>query len=397
MPIVDVHPTRSAGCEVSFVLPCLNEANSLEACIREARACVEANGLDAEIIVADNGSTDGSQEIARRAGARVVDVPEKGYGAALSGGIRASRGRYIIMGDSDMSYDFGEGMKFVSKLREGYDLVMGNRFWGGIEAGAMPPLHRYFGNPFLSMVGRVLFRSPARDFNCGLRAFSREAFDRMDVRTTGMEFAGELVIKAQTRGMRVTEVPIRLRKDQRGRRPHLRSFRDGWRNLRFMLVMSPRWVLMVPGMVLGLAGLVLMLAVAFGPVTVGGVRLDLHTLVAASLMVLTGYQAAVTGAAMRLFTMEAELGPTSGFLRGLHALFTLERGCVAGGAAALAGLVMIGIPTVQWARAGFQGALDSEVTLRLMIIGATLAALGVQTVLMSFVMSMFSIKYRRRI
>ncbi len=399
LPVVDLHPAGAerAEIEVTFVLPCLNEANSLAGCIRAAQRCVEEGGLRAEVVVADNGSTDGSQEIARGLGARVVDVAEKGYGSALMGGIRAARGRYVIMGDSDMSYDFGEGMKFVAKLREGFELVMGNRFAGGISPGAMPPLHRYFGNPFLTMMGRILFRSPAGDFNCGLRAFSKEAFERLDCRTTGMEFASEMVIKGQLKRLRVTEVPIRLHKDQRGRAPHLRSFRDGWRNLRFMLVMSPRWTLLIPGCVLGLLGLVLTLLVALGPVNIAGVQLDLHTLVASSLMLVVGYQLCVTGAAMRLYALETELGPMPALLKRLHAVFSLERGCIAGVISTLAGLTLIGIPTVRWAASGLHGSLDSAVTLRLMILGGLLVAVGVQTVLMSFVMSMFSITYRRRI
>jgi hypothetical protein len=396
---VDLHPpeARAYEYEVSFVMPCLNEANSLVGCIRAAQKCIRDNNLSAEIVIADNGSTDGSQDLARAAGARVVDVVEKGYGNALTGGIRAAKGRYIIMGDSDMSYDFGEGMKFVEKLRAGYELVMGNRFRGGIVPGAMPPLHRYFGNPFLSLLGKFFFGCPSGDFNCGLRAFTKEGFTRMDVRTTGMEFASEIVIKARLKQLRFAEVPITLHKDQRGRPPHLRSFRDGWRNLRFMMVMSPRWTLLVPGAVLSVLGLALLLAVAFGPVHVAGVQLDLHTLVAASMMLIVGYQFAVTGAAMRLYTLETELGPMPDLLKRLHAVFTLERGCIAGGVATLAGLGMLAVPTVEWARTGLTGTLDTPVTLRLMIIGATLVALGVQTLMMSFVMSMFSIKYRRKI
>lgn len=399
LPIVDLHPPAAVAgdVEVTFVLPCLNEANSLEACILAAKSCIEQHGLRGEIVVADNGSTDGSQDIARRNGARVVDVPEKGYGSALTGGIRAARGTYIIMGDSDMSYDFGEGMKFIEKLRAGHDIVMGNRFQGGIKPGAMPPLHRYFGNPFLSMLGRIIFGCPVGDFNCGLRAFSKAAFERMDARTTGMEFASELVIKSQLKRLRFAEVPITLHKDQRGRRPHLRSFRDGWRNLRFMLVMSPRWTLIIPGTLLASLGLVLTALVAFGPVHIAGVQFDLHTLVAASMMLLMGFQLLVTGAAMRLYTLEADLGPMPDILRRAHQTFSLERGCIAGVLLGLAGLAMIGVPTLQWAMSGLHGTMDSAVTMRLMIIGGTLAALGVQTVLMSFVMSMFSIKYRRRI
>ena len=399
MPIVDTHPMGAelAEYELSFVMPCLNEANSLAGCIRAAQECAAKHGLAAEVIVADNGSTDGSQKIATDLGARVVDIKVKGYGSALTGGITAARGKYIIMGDSDMSYDFGEGMKFVEKLRAGADIVMGNRFQGGIDPGAMPPLHKYFGNPFLSFVWKFLFGCPVGDFNCGLRAFSKEAFQRMDVRTPGMEFAGELVIKSQLKGLKFAEVPIKLHKDQRGRPPHLKSFRDGWRNLRFMLTMSPRWTLLIPGLTLALIGLILMAVVATGPVKISGVQLDLHTLVAASLMLVLGYQFAVTAAAMRRYTMAEEVGPVPELLEKAYGIFTLERGVVAGVLGVLAGVLLVGVPTVQWARSGFVGELHNQVTLRYMIIGSTLVALGAQTVLMSFVMSMFSIKYRRKI
>lgn len=399
MPIVDTHPveTERAEFELAFVLPCLNEANSLAGCIRAAQECIAKNGLAAEIILADNGSTDGSQEIARRMGARVVDIKVKGYGSALAGGIAAARSKYIIMGDSDMSYDFGEAMKFLDKLRAGADFVMGNRFKGGIDPGAMPPLHRYFGTPFLSMIGKILFRFPVGDVNCGMRAFSKDAFIRMDVRTPGMEFASELIIKCQLHGLRFAEVPITLHKDQRGRPPHLRSFRDGWRHLRFMLAMSPRWTLLFPGLALATLGAILMALVAPGPFKIGGVYLDIHTLIAASLMLVLGYQFAVTAAAMRRYTMAEEVGPVPELLEKAYGIFTLERGVVAGVLGVLAGLALVAVPTVQWAQDGFGTGLHTPVTLRYMIIGSTLVALGTQTVLMSFVMSMFSIKYRRKI
>lgn len=399
MPIVDTHPAGAEreSCEVTFVMPCLNEANSLAGCIQAAQRCIAENGLSAEIVIADNGSTDGSQEIARSLGARVVDIKVKGYGSALSGGINAARGKYIIMGDSDMSYDFGEGMKFVERLRAGADLVMGNRFKGGIKPGAMPPLHKYFGNPVLTFIGKFLFGCPSGDFNCGLRAFSKEAFQKMDVRTMGMEFASELVIKARLKRLKFDEVPITLHKDQRGRPPHLRSWRDGWRNLRFMLVMSPRWTLLVPGVTLATLGLVLMALVAAGPFRVLGVGLDLNTLVAASLMLVVGYQFAVTAAAMRLYTLAEEVGPMPEMLEAANGVFTLERGLIAGGVGVVAGLLLVGVPTVQWAQAGLGDLHNQGQTLRYMIIGSTLVALGAQTMLMSFVMSMFSIKYRRKI
>ncbi|HJN81714.1 MAG TPA: glycosyltransferase family 2 protein, partial [Verrucomicrobiota bacterium] len=241
--------------EVSVVMPCLNEAETLAVCIQKATRCLAENGVSGEIIVADNGSTDGSRAIAEADGARVVPVEAKGYGSALMGGIAAARGRFVIMGDADDSYDFSALMPFIERLRDGSDLVMGNRFRGGIAPGAMPPLHRYLGNPVLSGLGRLFFRCPAGDFHCGLRGFSRAAYDRMKLQTTGMEFAGEMVVKSTLLGLRIAEVPTTLSPDGRSRPPHLRSWRDGWRNLRFMLLFSPRWLFLYPGLLLMLIGL----------------------------------------------------------------------------------------------------------------------------------------------
>jgi hypothetical protein len=392
MPKIDLEP--SDAVEVSFVMPCLNEARTLEHCIRAALRCIEENGLSGEVIVADNGSTDGSQELARRCGARVVDVVAKGYGNALMGGIAGARGRYIVMGDSDQSYDFGEAMPMIAKLRTGDDLVMGNRFAGRIMPGAMPFKHQYFGNPVLSQIGRIVFKVPVGDFNCGLRAFSRDAYDKMNVRSTGMEFASEIVIKARLRKMRIGEVPITLHKDGRGRPPHLRSWRDGWRNLRFMLTLSPRWTLFIPGAALALVGAVLGAAVATGPVHVWGVRLDLHTLAAAAMMLIVGYQGMVAGAAMRIFGLAEQIGPPSPFLEKAFKVFTLERGVIAGVLSVIAGLAFIAIPVWAWIRTGL-GELEFERTLRPMIVGCTLLALGVETVLMSFVLSMLGMERKR--
>lgn len=375
--------------EVSFVMPCLNEARTLEACIRAAQRCLSEHGISGEVIVADNGSTDGSQTIAAALGARVVDVPAKGYGSALMGGIAAARGRYIVMGDADDSYDFTEAWPMIQLLREGHDLVMGNRFKGRIMPGAMPLKHKYLGNPVLTRIGRVFFKVPVGDFHCGLRAFSRAAYERLDVRTPGMEFASELVIKAQTRGMRLAEVPVTLRKDGRDRPPHLRSWRDGWRHLRFMLTLSPRWTLFIPGAALTLLGLVLGGLVATGPVRIGGVRLDVHTLIAAGLMVLVGYQSMLTGAAMRIFALPGEIGPPSRRVQRTFSFFTLERGVIAGLLVCLGGLACLALPVTLWVRGNF-GDLEPERTLRPMIVGSVLMALGVQTVLMSFVLNMLA-------
>ncbi len=381
--------------EVSFVMPCLNEAETVAQCIQAAQDCIKENGLEAEVIVADNGSTDGSQAIARRCGARVVQVPERGYGNAIMGGFAAARGKYLIMGDADLSYDFGEVMPFIEKLREGYQLVMGSRFSGEIEAGAMPWSHRWIGNPVLSWLGRRLFSSRVSDFHCGLRALTKESYVAMGIRTTGMEFASEIVVKASVRGMRVAEVPITLHPDGRTHPPHLRSFRDGWRHLRFLLMLSPRWTLFFPGAILALVGVSLAGLVLFGPAQIGRLTLDVHTLIAGSLFTLVGYQTMTTAIAARIYALEEEIGPPAPWLERASNIFTLERGLIAGGFVVLCGLGMIGVLTWRWASSGF-GPLDLNVTLRPMLVGSTLVALGIQTLLMSFVYGMLGIKKSRR-
>ncbi len=376
-------------------MPCLNEAETVTQCIQAAQDCIKENGLEAEVIVADNGSTDGSQAIARRCGARVVQVPERGYGNAIMGGFAAARGKYLIMGDADLSYDFGAVMPFIEKLREGYQLVMGSRFSGKIEPGAMPWSHRWIGNPVLSWLGRRLFSSRVSDFHCGLRALTKESYVAMGIRTTGMEFASEIVVKASVRGMRVAEVPITLHPDGRTHPPHLRSFRDGWRHLRFLLMLSPRWTLFFPGAVLALAGVSLAGLVLFGPAQIGRLTLDVHTLIAGSLFTLVGYQTMTTAIAARIYALEEEIGPPAPWLERASNIFTLERGLIAGGFVVLCGLGLIGVLTWRWASSGF-GPLDLNVTLRPMLVGSTLVALGIQTLLMSFVYGMLGIKKKGR-
>jgi len=387
--------TRDPGeVEVSFVMPCLDEAETLGPCIEAARRCIEANELSAEIIIADNGSVDDSAQIAQRGGARVVAVEERGYGAALMGGIESARGRYIVMGDCDLSYDFAEAMPFVDKLRAGDDLVMGSRFAGRILPGAMPWHHRWIGNPVLSAVGRTLFRSSISDFHCGLRAFTKHAYEKMRLRTTGMEFASEMVVKATVRDMQVSEVPIILHPDGRSRAPHLRSWRDGWRHLRFMLLLSPLWTLFVPGLALAVLGTLLTSLLYPGPVTIGGVTFDIHTMIAGSLFLLVGYQMMTVAVAARIYALTEEIGPPAPWLVDAFDVFTLERGLLAGALLTAAGVAVIASTFFIWAGVDF-GSLDPRQTIRPMLVGSTCVALGFQTLLMSFVYSMLGIQRSR--
>lgn len=380
--------------EVSFVLPCLDEAETLPACLRAIREAIETGGLDAEIIVADNGSTDGSQAIAEQHGARVVDVAERGYGNALMGGFEAARGRFLIMGDADESYDFRESLPMVDALRDGADMVMGSRLRGRIEPGAMPWLHRWLGNPVLSFVGRLLFRTPVSDFHCGMRAITRAALHDLGLRTAGMEFASEMVVKAAARGLQIAEVPITLHPDGRSRPPHLRTWRDGWRHLRFMMVLSPRWTLFVPGLLLTLVGVLGVAALSLGPVAVGDVVFDIHTMVVASLLVVVGYQAVGAAVAARIFAVEEEIGPAAPWMQRAYNHFSLERGILGGVILTLLGGGLIGTAAFGWAETGF-GELDPRITLRPVILGATLAAVGMQTLALSFVYSMLGIRRKR--
>ncbi len=380
--------------EVSFVMPCLNESETLEACIVEAAKCIAANDLDAEIVIADNGSTDDSAEIARRAGARVVSVPRPGYGSALMGGFDAARGRYLIMGDADMSYDFSEAMPMIERMRDGADMVMGSRFKGTIEPGAMPFLHRWLGNPVLTGLGRLFFRAKISDFHCGLRGITKEAYQGLNLHTTGMEFASEMVVKASAHGLDIAEVPVTLRPDGRSGRPHLRTWRDGWRHLRFMLVLSPRWTLFVPGLLMFLVGFVGLVALGFGSIRIGSATLDVHTMVVAAMLVIVGYQAMTIAMAMRIFALTEDLGLPAPGLQKAFRWLTLERGIIAGLILAVVGLGFIGSEALSWAGDSFP-ALDPTSSLRPVIVGATLAVVGVQTVLMSFAYSMLGIERRR--
>jgi glycosyltransferase involved in cell wall biosynthesis len=382
--------TSTDGVELTIVMPCLNEALTLARCIRKARSFLETSGVRGEIVIGDNGSIDGSQEIARRHGARVVDVPIRGYGAAVQAASLSARGRFIIMGDSDDSYDFENLMPFVEKLREGYDLVMGNRFTGCIEPGAMPWKNRMIGNPVLSGIGRLFFRTAARDLHCGIRGYSMAALKRMDLRTTGMEFASEMVIKAALLGMRMIEVPATLAKDGRDRPPHLRPWRDGWRHLRFMLLYSPRWLFLYPGAACMLAGLVAGLSLLRGPIHVGRVTLDVHTLFFAGIAVLIGYQAILFATFSKIFAANSGLIPQNRLLDRLFDYFTLEVGLVVGGALLAMGLTGSAYSFMLWNRQSF-GEMDPHHLLRVIIPSGVCLALGIQTILSSFFLSVLGL------
>ncbi|TAJ18342.1 MAG: glycosyltransferase family 2 protein [Planctomycetota bacterium] len=377
--------------EVSFVLPCLDEAETLGACLDEIAQCIAQGGYAAEVIVADNGSRDGSQRIARERGARVVEVAERGYGSALRAGFLAARGRYLVMGDSDLSYDFREAPALVELLRGGCDLAMGSRFRGRIEQGAMPWKHRWLGNPVLSWIGRRLFAVRVSDFHCGLRALSKDAFLRMHTCTSGMEFASELVVRAALSGMHIGEAPVTLRPDGRSRAPHLRSFRDGWRHLRYLLCMAPRFTLALPGLFVMLVGLVAAALTARGTFWVGAVGFDIGTLVAGALALVVGYQWVTAAIAVRLFAHTSAFGPASPRLERAFGFFRLELGLAAGALCALAGLALVVARLLEWRAAGY-GRLDPSESARAMIGAATLIALGAQTVFASFVYSMYGLQ-----
>jgi glycosyltransferase involved in cell wall biosynthesis len=379
--------------ELSVVMPCLNEATTLESCIRNAQRVLQEANLGGEVVVADNGSTDGSPDIAERLGARVVHVKAKGYGNALMGGIAAASGKYIVMGDADGSYDFGHVPRFVEKLREGADLVMGNRFRGGIQKDAMPPLHKYFGNPALTRIGRLFFRSQVGDFYCGMRGFRKDAYQKMGLRTTGMEFATEMVVKATLLKLRVTEVPTTLSPDGRNRPPHLRTWRDGWRTLRFFLLYSPRWLFLYPGTALMLVGSGLGLWLLPAPRTVGSVTLDVHTILYGAAFVLLGFQAIAFAVFTKLFAISEGLLPPDPLLDKLFRYMTLEVGLAAGAALIIFGFVRSVFAVRIWQSQHF-GRLDYSHTMRIIIPAALFLILGVQTVFSSFFLSVLGMRRR---
>jgi glycosyltransferase involved in cell wall biosynthesis len=384
---------REYTLELSILMPCLNEAETLEICIEKAQKSLRELDIAGEVIIADNGSTDGSQDIATRMGARVVPVVAKGYGSALMGGIIAARGVYIIMGDADDSYDFSNLGPFVEKLRGGCDLVMGNRFQGGIKPGAMPPLHKYLGNPVLTWVGRLFFSSPAGDFHCGLRGFRRDSILKLDLQTTGMEFASEMVVKASLYKLRITEVPTVLSPDGRSRPPHLRTWRDGWRHLRFLLLYSPRWLFLYPGTALMIWGLIVSIWLLPGTQKIGGISFDVHTLLYGAIAIIVGFQAVTFAFFTKVFAISEKLLPEDPKLNKIFRYVTLETGLIVGVTLILIGIVGSFLSLTIWRETAF-GSLDSSKTLRLVIPSLTCLTVGLQMVLSSFFLSVLSLKRR---
>jgi glycosyltransferase involved in cell wall biosynthesis len=390
-PRSDLTSTREV--EFSIVMPCLDEAETVGACIEKAQLSLKTLGVAGEVIVADNNSTDGSPEIAARTGARVVRVAAKGYGSVLMGGIAAARGKYVIMGDADDSYDFADLGPFVEKLREGYDLVMGNRFKGRIQPKAMPPLHRYLGNPALTGLGRLFFHSSCGDFHCGLRGFRKDSITALDLRATGMEFATEMVVKATLKKIRIAEVPTSLSPSGRSRPPHLRSWRDGWRHLRFLLLYSPRWLFLYPGTALMLLGLLVGLWLLPGPRTVGRATFDVHTLLYAAMAIVIGFQAVLFAVFTKVFAISEGLLPEDPRWNKLFRWITLEVGLIVGCALLVAGLAGSIYAVSDWGAQAFAAA-DPVRTLRVVVPSVVALVLGCQIILSSFFLSVLGLRRR---
>lgn len=382
--------TETTPLELTILMPCLNEAETLAICIQKARAFLAGTNVSGEILIADNGSTDGSQAIALNEGARVVPIPQRGYGAALIGGIAAAEGRYIIMGDADDSYDFSALDGILAKLREGNELVMGNRFKGGIAEGAMPLLHRYLGNPVLSFLGRLFYRIPIGDFHCGLRGFSKEAMERLQLSTPGMEFASEMVVKSGLHKLRIAEVPVTLSQDGRSRPPHLRTWRDGWRHLKFLLLYSPRWLFLLPGMLLFVMG-----TLAMGAIATHLTELDIHTMAYAGAAIVLGLQMLVLAAFTKLMGMRAGWLPRSASQERWASHLTLEACLIVGSGLFLVGLSMSVHALQMWAAADY-GALDPRITMRWVVPSVTALAAAGEVVLAGFFFEALRIPANRK-
>lgn len=385
---------ETSNVELSIVMPCLNEAKTVSACIRKATGFLEKTGIKGEVVIGDNGSTDGSQDLARSLGARVVNVKERGYGAACIGAIQGSNGKYVIMGDSDESYDFSDLMPFVDQLRSGFDLVMGNRFRGGIKPGAMPWKNRWIGNPALSGIGRLLFSNKIRDYHCGLRGFSKAGFDRMNLNMLGMEFASEMVLKSYLMGLPHTEVPTCLYPDGRGRPPHLRPWRDGWRHLRLMFLFSPRWLFLIPGLLMLLIGILVSARLWAGPIFFGPVGFDVHTLIYSAALISIGYQTVLFATFTRIYGINHGLLPRKPGYERIFKLFNLELGLILGLLLVVVGFGWFYQSFSVWKQSGF-GALDTVQSLRPIILSGLCLTLGVQTIFSSFFLSVLGLRTRQ--
>jgi glycosyltransferase involved in cell wall biosynthesis len=393
--VTKLNRRTAAVMELTILMPCLNEAETLALCIGKAQAFLKRAGIAGEVLIADNGSTDGSQEIAEALGARVVPVAQKGYGAALLGGIAAARGRYVIMGDADDSYDFSALEAFVERLRSGADLVMGNRFKGGIDEGAMPPLHRYLGNPVLSFIGRLFYRIDTGDFHCGLRGFRADSIRALDLRTSGMEFASEMVVRAALAGLRIEEVPTTLKPDGRSRAPHLRTWRDGWRHLKFLLMYNPRWLFFIPGTALAGIGLVFAALLVFGPLRViNNLSLDLNTFVAACFAVITGVQLITFGAISRHYAHMTGMLPESRRSTWLSGYLSTDRLAANAGLLFTAGMLFFGYAIARWALLGFGPLDDSEIP-RVVVLGLSLVVVSFQAFFSAFLLGVLEIPLKR--
>ena len=380
--------------ELTILMPCLNESLTLATCINKAKTFLQTNNVDGEILIADNGSTDGSQEIARQNGARVVDIKEKGYGAALIGGCNEALGKYVIMGDSDDSYDFLNLMPFLEKLREGYELVMGNRFRGGIEKGAMPPLHKYIGNTVLSTIGRILYRSPIKDFHCGLRGYNKESIQKLNLHTTGMEYASEMVVQATLHKLKICEVPTTLKKDGRDRPPHLRSWSDGWRHLTFLLMHSPHWLFLYPGMILFILGLAVSAAIIISsPFTIGTINFSVNTLLYGAAATIIGFQLILFYILTKKYASITNFIPVTKIDKVLIK-YTMNKGILFGALLFIIGLIGSIVATVIWKNFGF-GNLEPEKMLRLTIPMLISFVCGIQLMFSSFFLGILEIKIKK--
>jgi len=386
----------SSPVELTILMPCLNEAETIAVCVDKARQFLVSSGVSGEVVVADNGSTDGSQTIATTHGARVVEIAAKGYGSALIGGITAAQGEYIIMGDADDSYDFSVLGSFLERLRAGDELVMGNRFRGGIAPGAMPPLHKYLGNPVLSTIGRLLFRSPIKDFHCGLRGFNRASIVGLHLQTTGMEFASEMVVKSTLGGLRVSEVPTTLQKDGRSRPPHLRSWRDGWRHLRFLLIFSPRWLFLIPGIALMVFGLLGSIFLAIGPIKLGTIGLDVSSQIYLMALAVVGYQGLLFAILTKIYAQHEGFNiPRGRNFERLEKRLSLESLAFLGFVLFLVGLVIAIVQFSFWAARSF-GALDPTATIRIAVPAVLFMILGAQSVMAGMFLGVLSVGLQRR-